>query len=353
MKLLHIYNDNKFKEYILYTFEINGLHNELINIRDEFPKNIDVSEYSLIIIHYLGFESQNFIRKINNKPIVVFIWGGDIFSLGKFYNYFLEKKTLILRTILTFKNGIKIGGINLIKTVLPWMVDITKDKKQKLEILNKIDLIVPIMPGDYELLQEKYKIKTKHYHINYINPIFNKNPEFPKVGKSNILLGNSSSYTNNHIEAIDFICKKIKDFNKIILPLNYGDIYLRSYVAKYATKRLGKENVIVLDKLMDFDDYQNLISSCSIVIMNHKRQQALGNIVQALYSGAHVYLNPESTIFAYLKDNGVVISPIENKSKLFSLNEQQMIYNIQKVKELFGPEKQKNRIIKLLSNLVN
>lgn len=48
-----------------------------------------------------------------------------------------------------------------------------------------------------------------------------------------------------------------------------------------------------------------IIEGCSIVVMNHIRQQALGNIVIALCSGARVFLNPKSPINRAMKRMGI------------------------------------------------
>src|SRR5699024_4248030 len=63
---------------------------------------------------------------------------------------------------------------------------------------------------------------------------------------------------------------------------------------------------------MDFDQYVSLLKSCSMMIMNHKRQQGAGNIGIGVYLGAKVFVNPVSPLHEYYKSIGVTI---------FSLND--------------------------------
>jgi hypothetical protein len=70
---------------------------------------------------------------------------------------------------------------------------------------------------------------------------------------------------------------------------------------------------------MPIQDYVATIKQCGYVIMNHKRQQAVGNIVIMLYLGARVFLREENPTFPFLKDLGVVISSVQELEKDISL----------------------------------
>jgi hypothetical protein len=49
--------------------------------------------------------------------------------------------------------------------------------------------------------------------------------------------------------------------------------------------------------------------------MNHKRQQAFGNINNALYKGAKVFLRPENLLYKYYKSIGMKIFSVEDLEK--------------------------------------
>ena len=66
---------------------------------------------------------------------------------------------------------------------------------------------------------------------------------------------------------------------------------------------------------MPIDKYIQLISSCSVVIMNHTRQQALGNIITMMYMGATIFLKEENPIYMFFKKHNAVIFTIYDLEK--------------------------------------
>ena len=79
--------------------------------------------------------------------------------------------------------------------------------------------------------------------------------------------------------------------------------------------KLFGENFKPLIDFMPLSEYNFILQDCGIVIMNHKRQQAFGNIIISLWMGAKVYLNKENTIYQYLKRISVVVFSIEQDLK--------------------------------------
>lgn len=65
---------------------------------------------------------------------------------------------------------------------------------------------------------------------------------------------------------------------------------------------------------MPYEEYTELIGTCSNAIMNHHRQQGAGNIVVMLFLGANVYLNRINPYYSYLKEKGAVVFTVEELS---------------------------------------
>ncbi|BCV57506.1 hypothetical protein TUM17384_14510 [Shewanella algae] len=122
-------------------------------------------------------------------------------------------------------------------------------------------------------------------------------------------MGNSSTYSNNHIEAIDLL-SEILDEQQVISPLGYGDGQYRQYVIDYGRKKLNKKFVPLVDYL-PIDTYIGLLKSCGYVVMNHVRQQAVGNIIVMLYLGAKLFLRSDNVVYQFLKSNGAIIYSVE------------------------------------------
>ena len=73
---------------------------------------------------------------------------------------------------------------------------------------------------------------------------------------------------------------------------------------------------------ISIDEYVTLLKQCGFVIMNHKRQQAVGNIVIMLYLGARVFLREDNPTYKMLKKDGAVISStldLENQPGLLKM----------------------------------
>jgi hypothetical protein len=62
---------------------------------------------------------------------------------------------------------------------------------------------------------------------------------------------------------------------------------------------------------MPLHDYNNYLEQCGIVIMNHYRQQAVGNVLTMLWMGAKVYLDERNSLYHYLKRIGVYVFSIQ------------------------------------------
>ena len=131
-----------------------------------------------------------------------------------------------------------------------------------------------------------------------------------------ILVGNSASMTCNHKETFDLLVKAGFKNRKIIAPLSYGDAVYGEKTAELG-KKFFSSDFKPLKDFMPMQDYVATIKKCCYVIMNHRRQQAVGNIVIMLYLGARIFLREENPTFPFLKDLGVEISSVQELEKTF------------------------------------
>ena len=68
-------------------------------------------------------------------------------------------------------------------------------------------------------------------------------------------------------------------------------------------------------EFMPAEDYVATIKQCGYVIMNQKRQQALGSIIIMLYLGARVFLREENPTYPFLKEMGFSLSSVQELEK--------------------------------------
>lgn len=345
--ILHVIDDEKFVPYCRETFAVKGFNNNYCS-SDAFHQSFS-RQYHLIVIHGLNFKKAKVLLTLNDLPKVVwFMWGADAFCFGKFYNKFLLSGSKKLRIKLAFKENVNFGFKTLIKTLKPSLIDKEEHYSILIKALLKIDVIVPVVPGDYDLLRGSYNINATMCHLSYVNPIFKQEIKIPSE-QNNILIGNSASLTSNHYEVIKKIGELDLGSRRVIIPLNYGNEAYGDYITAYAKKKLS--NVKCLRDFLPFEAYKKTLSTCGVVIMNHTRQQAVGNIVQALMHGSHLYLNEKSSVYQYLKNEKFIISDIKDLAKLRNLNEQEKKYNKEKCLVVFGKKAQHQKVIELVKGI--
>ena len=331
IKIAHFIHDEKFPDsaYRLFETVCPNCNDFYINSPDKnlkYVKDIPVifisrfafknpffmrslEKYDFIVLHALTKFNQELISHSNRK--LKFIW------IGMGYDYY----DLIYDSeeALHFKktNAIAQKFDNNIIYKKSWMKKlgrklIYKDKCKK-EVVKRINYFSPVLENEYSMLRERFDSKfPKYVRWNYgmtaklIDDDSNKN----RVTGQNILVGNSASFTNNHIEVMDFLKHIDLNGKKIICPLSYGNDDYGDYIASKGAGDFGNDFVSIRE-FMPYDKYMETINSCSNVIMNHLRQQAGGNVSAMLFMGAKVFLNTVNPLHEHYITHGVKLFTIE------------------------------------------
>jgi dTDP-N-acetylfucosamine:lipid II N-acetylfucosaminyltransferase len=167
-----------------------------------------------------------------------------------------------------------------------------------------------VLPTEVALLRRALPALTAVHHEL---PLFTTEDVFergaPVMAGPDVLVGNSATASNNHLEALELLRDRVPD-GRLIVPLSYGDPKVGREVAA-AGARLFGERFDPLTQWMPIDEYNQRIGRCGFVIMNHRRQQAVGNIGAALYKGATVYLRRENPLFPFYAGLGATLRPMD------------------------------------------
>lgn len=172
-------------------------------------------------------------------------------------------------------------------------------------LLNRIMAMSTPLLEDYQAILSAHEgFRPEFIDWNYWTEGFNPLdcPDSPTG--CDILLGNSATPENNHLEAMQLLSDVDLGKRHIYCPLSYGDKYYGDMVAREGNARFG-ERFIPMRGYLPVDEYSRIIQRCSIIVMNHLRQQALGNIVTALCSGANVVLQEHSPVRQAMNRLGV------------------------------------------------
>lgn len=300
--------------------------------------NINNSEDKVVaIFHQLNGYKSNIIYSLRKDIRKVWcLWGNDVYETNTFLkfnlyekqtknfldnstnalvkNYFVQAaKELIVQTLLFINSRKKIPLLKKINE--RFGID------RYLLIKEKIDVISYIVPKEKEILSRLFPDKI-YCHL-YSDPQL---PQFHHISvlssdAENILVGNSGAITNNHLDCFEILKNCNLGARKIIVPLSYGgnENYINEVIKK--GKSYFGESFIPMKDRVSLEEYSRLLSSCSIAMMNQRRQQAGGNLFHLVGSEVKVYMNRENGFYGYFKDNGIKVYDIDDFQKNFSIKE--------------------------------
>lgn len=335
MKLIHLITDEKFIDGAFFTFE-KAFPNENTYLILKSPSNppirylkstrIDIvlfrsnkvmkqlesitDDFDWIIVHGLNELWTQFIINNPHKKTLYIVWGAEIYGNPLLYNktLFGDKTALLAKKLnknilfQQFKMFVRkqLYGFNIATQIDRW--------KQTVKALKTIDKISILYEEEISFYRELKIISAKteylkfgYYPIEYIKSGLDINNQLG----NNIMVGNSSSLSNNHLEIFDKLLN-LNSKNKIIVPLSYGDKKLARLIVQKGKCLFGNQ-FIPITEFMPLAEYTKIMQTCNVVIMNHYRQQAVGNILSSVYLGAKVFLNPKNSIYDYLKRLGCYI----------------------------------------------
>ncbi len=168
------------------------------------------------------------------------------------------------------------------------------------------------VPTDQPVFARRFPSFRGEYHQLHYASVENAYSLPPdRVRGDDILVGNSATPENNHLEVFAILRSVGVGSRRVIAPLSYGaPRYARDVEA--AGRRSFGEQFVALREFMPLDEYSALLARCGTVIMGHRRQQGLGNIVRAVWQGAHVYLDNRNPISQYLRELGISVETLQS-----------------------------------------
>lgn len=351
MKILHITTDNKFISHALSTFEsvypnqntvwmlstageINAATNSYDkkfslaqSISPKFLKQL--KSFDLVVLHSLIMQWYPLIILApKNTKFVWLGWGYDYYS----YIY-KDQNQLLLKETLKLDNYIKKARVDrsTTKNIIKYPIKLVANKVLKKTALKRIVSFSPVLEEDYNLVKEAKLISSLPQFMPWNYGSLEENLVANFIGQrvigNSILIGNSASMTNNHIEAFDLIVNyDLPETTKVFVPLSYGNEQYKKNILKKGKEQLN-DRFYPITNFMPINEYVKIIRQCGYVIMNHKRQQAVGNIVIMLYLGARVFLREENPTYRMLKKEGAILNTVQELSRQPELLQKPLLEN--------------------------
>lgn len=295
-------NGNPSFKHIKNTGKIRIVSNLFDYLRLFSNKDVDI-----VLFHSIN-KSQVFLFPfIDSKKIVIWwAWGYDIYGDGVYIKALVKNKILKPKTehyVERERNGRSKWYINIpLRVVYEFFRD---------RMISRIDYFMPCMPIDYYLMKESCrKFRAKISPCGIAGTPF----EFEfKTVPQNILVGNSLTYSNNHLDVFEYLYPlEIANSRTIIVPVNYGNAFGSVDNLKNLSNFPHPNQVMWLDKMLSRDDYFRLCNSVTHAVFGAIRQQALGNIFYCLSAGVKLFLFKDSFLAKQLKEDGYIFFSIED-----------------------------------------
>jgi len=334
-KIIHLMVDDKFIDSAVREFEVvrPGAHEYLIPdarppyryvrsslvrpvSRAAWADRIAQPDVAGVILHSLPAEHHALLREIPPGPTVIWIgWGYDYYGLinNAFADGLLLPATAAAVAQLQGSHG-RSGAMRA--SELAWARPCAKPSRDELEALQRVDVFSPVLENEYVLVRRHQSaLRARYLRWNYGTveddlSLQDAESADPITLGPNLLVGNSAAPANNHLELFDLIRRHVDlGGRQLIVPLSYGDVAYRGHVERVGRRMFGDAFVPLIDFLPK-QRYIELLASCGHVLMNHVRQQALGNLVISGLLGAKLHLNARSPIGPWLRRLGVTVSDV-------------------------------------------
>lgn len=372
MNILHLVYDEKFIPFTIDLFSacensnnlflvkvqdissplkyVNSTDNVRVIDRQYFrsPTMVDdLAWCDCLVVHYLDIFGAKIILSAPSQVNVVWSgWGGDYYELlpgGERYFWSDETKSLVKRMkrkeLWSISNLPRLANeaeFNLKKQVF----DYPYIKKA----IKRVNFFSAPVPEDFYLLKSGLGslFQASYIQLNYGSVERTFLPGSGKLMGDNILVGNSATETNNHIDIFHMLSNIELGQRKIIAPLSYGANNYRNEIVGHGYNIFGSRFEPLL-KFVPLEEYNAIISSCSVVIMGHRRQQALGNICAMLYKGAKVFISEDSVIYRFFRSRGAYVAgladlTLDNADIFTPLNESQKQNNREIIASFWGDQ---------------
>ncbi len=339
MKYLHIMKNEKFiAPFISF-------------IQEHF----DINEHHFIILGGISQEKHP-IKKHDSITILPS-------KLTKKYNYFSLKHTLTPY----FDNADKVIIHSfLIRQIIDFLFYNSKytqksywiiwggdlydyeDKKDKLskkfffykkkKVVSNLKGLITYVQGDYERAQKWFGAQGAYYPCLIYPSNLYKEIALPSKTDSRcfIQVGNSASSSNKHKEILEKLIAYKDENIKIFAPLSYGGRHGDKISAM--GKKYFADKFEGLQEFLDFDTYMQLLCNTDIAIFNHKRQQAMGNIISLLGFGKKVYIRSDIATHELFESLHVKVFDSCGDISLEPLSTEDQENNRQRIAEYFSKD---------------
>ncbi|HEX5093988.1 MAG TPA: TDP-N-acetylfucosamine:lipid II N-acetylfucosaminyltransferase [Burkholderiales bacterium] len=276
-----------------------------------------LNRHPLLVVHAMIPEFAEVVRRVSRDPVVLwFGWGFEYYDFLEPYfgEIVLPDTAVAWRKARAAEE--RVGGfgrwLSPARRAYHALKGLVAGRRTTIQsIADRIDLC-SVSPSEMPLLERAFPgFRARHYQLHYFSKEDTLDRGPARMEGPDILLGNSATGENNHVEALSLLRRMPLENRRILAPLNYGSALYADEICRLGTQLFGPR-FVPLREFLPLDEYHELLATCGTVIMNHRRQAAMGNISAALYKGARVVLRAENPIFQTYRGLGAALDAMHD-----------------------------------------
>lgn len=338
-----------------YVFDDKVLSEEIINditylsFRNLNYKKLEleINKCSALIIHFASSPLVHVLNKISiHIPFAVSLGGIELYPRNVDKLRILERET---------KSQFFTIGDRIYHHVISVKQFFSSESyyNQLRQLLKKASFAITVIPEENEILKKNLGDVKKVLTFNYGDIEVLKNTSFSPTFKnnSNIWIGNSCTLSSNYVEVFKSLSSL--NFKKAFVSLSYGELEYQTKIIDLG-KEILKDRLVPVTRFFSKLDYFEILASCGITILNHKRQQGLGNVITSLWFGHKVFLNSENPIFRFFRSRGAIIYNFKKELDIMnsSINDDMLNVNRQILNDYFSEDACLSRTKNIVKNLL-
>ena len=204
-------------------------------------------------------------------------------------------------------------------------------------VMQRVNVVATAFADEFTLIKRRVSKQAQHSWFTYYNLEQATSDIKVDAGSDWILIGNNAHPSNNHLESL----KLIDQSEKIAwLPLAYGSDDYRNNLTDLLK---GRPNTRLLTDALSLSEYLAQLQKCGVAILNHRRQQAFGNVVALIQQGSRIFLRRENAIASLLQHLDIYFEYIDDRQieadRLTLLSANQQDHNRRQLASAFAKTK--------------
>lgn len=360
VKIVHLINqDGLFLAWVKQIFDREGITNEFVVINSKGDNNLNengdfhcdlsnagkhfalnIIDKNEIAIHYfLDYTKSELILKSNeNVKHFWYFFGADVYQQLNVFrkNLYGAETRKWMRFSFSYRFRLQLRAFKYL-----FLNGKYTPKQNLLKSIERVNKILWYIEDEINWINTKVKTPEfeffKFFKFKDVIP-FDKGSVDTSL--KNILIGNSATIENNHLDVLAaFRRYQINDYS-ISLPMAYGEPKKYKATVKQEFSDFFGSNFYSQEGKLSLGDYYRWLNGFPTAIMLHYRQQALGNIFYLIANGTKVYLSEKNVLLAWFLKNDVKVFCFEKqfakdhleKNVTLELNDRELNYtNLKKL----------------------